>query len=527
MTVPTRSHHITLAIGLMCLVAQSIFAQTWYTPMVNSSGQFGPSSTNIMRTNILSGTNIYLAIGTNGEVTVNVYGISGVGTIYTGTGATVRSNAPSISSLTVVDGFISYPNVGQPVVEDVGAGSIVFRGVDSVYLEEVGSGNQNVLTATHWLVGSDQTNAMALSVAGNVRLDSTLLVNGITNVALLPSRFVITGTGTNLVSSSYAESDLLNKVANDSGRGTNTFIRGLSLMTPIGGVSNVFSVMDTNGNIYLQVPTNFSGVVYIGTNAFGRLSISNNASVTNTSFSSGGNAPSLLIDQSGNIGVKTNATAQALEVQGNVNISGNVTNSSSIVTKSGFHVLSGGTTRSISISDAGTPIFQLASTAQLNFQNPGDFNATVCRIYEYGLGTNGLGVSSSAPAGSLFASNILAAGNFGVSATTVAGVGSGSTNYTLMANMGKVYMGSSNVSITAIMGGASGTMQQSSVTITNLSANTWGIQFSAVTNRWRFLGATGQTNSPSVLTNNSALVLRMEIDGTNILCDWEHYVPYP
>lgn len=113
----------------------------------------------------------------------------------------------------------------------------------------------------------------------------------------------------------------------------------------------------------------------------------------------------------------------------------------------------------------------------------------------------------------------------GVKANTIAGAGNGNTNYTLQATHGKAYLGSSNVNIVAVMSYTAGTVYNSLATITNLSASTWGITFSAVTNRWRFSGPANITNSPSVLTNGTALRLRLEIDGTNILCDWNHYAP--
>ena len=81
------------------------------------------------------------------------------------------------------------------------------------------------------------------------------------------------------------------------------------------------------------------------------------------------------------------------------------------------------------------------------------------------------------------------------------------------------------MNISAVMGYTAGTLYNSWVTITNLSANTWGISFSAVTNRWRFNGPNNITNSPTVLTNNTALALQLEIEGTNVTCDWKHYAP--
>lgn len=115
--------------------------------------------------------------------------------------------------------------------------------------------------------------------------------------------------------------------------------------------------------------------------------------------------------------------------------------------------------------------------------------------------------------------------NVGTGVGTIAGAGNGNTNYTLLARNGRQYLGSSNVNISAVMGYTAGLLYQSSVIITNLSANTWGIGFSAVTNRWKFLGPNNQTNSPTVLTNGTALRLSLEIEGTNVLANWEHFAP--
>ncbi|CAB4212553.1 Right handed beta helix region [uncultured Caudovirales phage] len=112
-------------------------------------------------------------------------------------------------------------------------------------------------------------------------------------------------------------------------------------------------------------------------------------------------------------------------------------------------------------------------------------------------------------------------------AITVSGAGSGNTNYTINLIPGDVndfYMGSSNVMITAVMGGVVGVPIYWNAYITNLSAATWGIGFSAVTNRWRFSGVNG-TNSPVVLTNNTMLQISGRTDGTNTLVGYTYYAP--
>ena len=119
--------------------------------------------------------------------------------------------------------------------------------------------------------------------------------------------------------------------------------------------------------------------------------------------------------------------------------------------------------------------------------------------------------------------------NIGYKTSTVSGAGNGNTNYTLLAYQGAQYLGSSNVNISAIMGYTAGTMYKSTVIITNLSGNNWGLSFSQVTNRWHFNGAYTNaliiTNSPSNLTNGTAFKLELTIENTNVWCDWQQYVP--
>ncbi len=113
------------------------------------------------------------------------------------------------------------------------------------------------------------------------------------------------------------------------------------------------------------------------------------------------------------------------------------------------------------------------------------------------------------------------------SAGVVSGAGSGSTNYLLTISTNSVndfYMGSSNVNLYAISGGTLGQPVYWNAIITNLSANTWGISFHSGTNRWRFSGTYG-TNAPTVLTNNTALLLSGRSDGTNTLVGYTWFAP--
>jgi hypothetical protein len=110
---------------------------------------------------------------------------------------------------------------------------------------------------------------------------------------------------------------------------------------------------------------------------------------------------------------------------------------------------------------------------------------------------------------------------------TVSGAGNGNTNYllTLSTNAAnKFYLGSSNVHIYAISGSTLGSPISWRAVVTNLSASTWGINFSSGTNRLRFKGVYG-TNAPSVLTNNTALWLAGECDGTNTVVGYTYYAP--
>lgn len=103
----------------------------------------------------------------------------------------------------------------------------------------------------------------------------------------------------------------------------------------------------------------------------------------------------------------------------------------------------------------------------------------------------------------------------------VAGAGNGNTNYTLFPWFDTLYLGSSNVNIAAVMNTTLGWTRNFTVNVTNLSANTWGIGFSAVTNRYHFRNThTGGTNSPAVLTNNTLTKLEFECDGTNTNVRW-------
>lgn len=118
----------------------------------------------------------------------------------------------------------------------------------------------------------------------------------------------------------------------------------------------------------------------------------------------------------------------------------------------------------------------------------------------------------------------------GLTATTVrylplvvTGAGSGSSNYTLLAGR-TMFLGSSNVNIVAVMGTDVALVDYATATITNLSADVWGVGFSSITNRWRWSGVYG-TNAPTVLTNGTALELSIKSDGTNTVCGYTYFSP--
>jgi hypothetical protein len=112
---------------------------------------------------------------------------------------------------------------------------------------------------------------------------------------------------------------------------------------------------------------------------------------------------------------------------------------------------------------------------------------------------------------------------------TVSGAGNGSTNYLITLSTNSIndfYLGSSNVNIYQIAGGREGTPVYWNAIVTNLSGNTWGITFAAsgTTNHWHFAGTYG-TNAPSVLTNNTRLMLSGRTDGTNTMIGYSYFAP--
>ncbi len=67
------------------------------------------------------------------------------------------------------------------------------------------------------------------------------------------------------------------------------------------------------------------------------------------------------------------------------------------------------------------------------------------------------------------------------------------------------------------------TVQRWSISLTNGSGTDRTLQFVATTNAWRFLGPTGLTNAPSLVTNLTQVVLNGVSRGTNTLVKYEFY----
>jgi hypothetical protein len=135
---------------------------------------------------------------------------------------------------------------------------------------------------------------------------------------------------------------------------------------------------------------------------------------------------------------------------------------------------------------------------------------------------NLLGAMWGAESGLLYPTNLdayiktLRLSNLSYPPVLLAGVGGANTNFTLvMPTHGEVTInGFTNVSLRAIMGTDVGLAYYCQVLITNLSGSDRTLEFSTVTNRYRFYGCNG-TNAPSVLTNNTALMLSIRTQGTN------------
>jgi len=134
-------------------------------------------------------------------------------------------------------------------------------------------------------------------------------------------------------------------------------------------------------------------------------------------------------------------------------------------------------------------------------------------------GTNSYSITLSNLLESLFTVD-----NFNVTPTALlSGVGGALTNYTLFANMGHRYINAfTNVSVRAVMQTVAGRPYLWSVLMTNYSGTDRTFEFSVVTNRVRYAGTYG-TNAPTVITNNTQLLLTGISDGTNTLINYSYF----
>ena len=105
----------------------------------------------------------------------------------------------------------------------------------------------------------------------------------------------------------------------------------------------------------------------------------------------------------------------------------------------------------------------------------------------------------------------------GYAGSLLTGTGGEQTNYNLQARHGHRWInGFTNVSIRSITGGTTNTSQFPTITITNGSGSNRTLEFSAVTNAWKWSFAQSST-APSVITNGTRLDLSFHVSGTNVL----------
>lgn len=123
----------------------------------------------------------------------------------------------------------------------------------------------------------------------------------------------------------------------------------------------------------------------------------------------------------------------------------------------------------------------------------------------------------------LFADSLVITNEIGRTFSLLSGVGGANTNFTL--NIGeplRVVNGFTNVSLRAVMGTSASLIHDWSLLITNGSGTSRTLEFSAVTNRWRFHGTYG-TNAPNTLTNGTQLLISGRSIGTNTLVSYNYF----
>lgn len=257
-----------------------------------------------------------VAVATNG----------GVGTAFT-----VDSPSTFGSTLTVNDKFIGngsgITNLLHSATVSAGSGATVTTsknadGSTNFAVAATGSGGSVTAVGLNTLPAQFGTNSGSVTTSGNLGF-SNVFQSANTVMAGPTSGSVANPAYRALVNADVPALTATSQpgfIGSSNGLGTNT-----GFYSRIGQTVAALTVYDTNGNQELWSSTNFSGVTRFGTNANGYLSISNNASTTNTSFQSGGNAPSVYITEAGNVGISKAAPTVALDVTGAITASGAIT----------------------------------------------------------------------------------------------------------------------------------------------------------------------------------------------------------
>lgn len=272
----------------------------------------------------------------------------------------------------------------------------------------------------------------------------------------------------------------------------------------------------------------------------------------NGSLSFGPSGNSTLDYSSGSIDLANNVRLGA--VGGTANFGGNVTSEVSFISigvsrfaalSNATHFTNGGNiyntgslTNGGAVTNGGT-VRTFGTTIETGLTNNGSLT-NAGNIYNTGSLTNGTGFTNGGAMkvlgntettgqtnnGAFTNSGVMYLPQITYKPALILGAGNGNTNYTLLTDSYKMNLGSSNVNISAAMQTVAGQVRNCSVSITNLSADTWGISFSSVTNRWFFWGLQGGgTNAPTVLTNNTRLVLDIEFFGTNSTVAYKYLRP--
>ncbi len=113
---------------------------------------------------------------------------------------------------------------------------------------------------------------------------------------------------------------------------------------------------------------------------------------------------------------------------------------------------------------------------------------------------------------------------FSYTPTVITGVGGANTNFTPLATAAEMVINAfTNVSIRAVMGYDPTLLKPWVITLTNGSGTDRTLEFNAQTNRFRFIGPTGLTNAPSMITNATQVILYGRSVGTNTTVRYEYY----